>query len=233
MYLLVFTIQPFTASPLFKTHNMYKIIIFLLCVCFGLKNVNGQSIELGIGYTPIVYEGIEIHSFDGGDSGPSTNYANTVYKGVMPTLNLNLGMYFSLLNKTPEFSTGFLYQWITYVGKENNISDRFVYGLDLPVFACVRFGYTANENSNSNIGASFGAGAMYSMMGLSGTSAYDSRGVFTPAFTAAAIIRDVGGIQISSRFKGYQTYYQTNTGDIPRIKYTTTHISIYANLGTW
>jgi hypothetical protein len=209
-----------------------SILIFLF-ICFGLISIKAQSIELGFGYTPIISEGTDIHTFDGGDSSPSTNYVSQDEKSITSALNLNLGMYFSLLNRTPEFSTGVLYQWITYVGKESYGEERVAYGLDLPVMACVRVGYTANENSRSAIGASFGAGMMYSMLGLSGVSAYDSKGVFTPAFHVGLIARDVGGIEVGGSMKGYQMYYQTNTGDIPRVKYTTMHISIYGNLGTW
>ncbi len=209
----------------------FTIIIFLF-ICFSVNSIRAQSIEIGFGYTPIITEGTDIYTFSGG-SAPSTNSINPIYKSTIATLNLNLGMYFSLLNRTPEFSTGVLYQWITYAGKENSGDQRVVYGLDIPVFGCVRVGYTANETSRSPIGATFGAGIMYSMLGLGGVSAYDSKGVFTPAYNVGLIVRDVGGIEISGSMKEYQTYYKTNTGDIPKIKYTTMHISIYANLGTW
>lgn len=212
---------------------MKKIIsccfVFLLMQCVSM---NAQSLEVGVGFSPIFVEGISINSFNSG-YGPSTNSITTISSGVMTAFNLNLGMYFNLINRFQEFSAGVQYQWIPYVGIDNSYEDLLVAGLDLPIFGCVRAGYTSGDQSRSNIGASFGAGIIYSMLSIGGQNAYNKLGFLAPAFNAGVSIRDVGGFEVTSSFKGYQTYYETNTGDIPRRKYTTLHLSIYYYLGTW
>ncbi len=209
-----------------------KKIIPVILLLISCMNMNAQAFEFGLGISPIHIEGTQISTYED-YSGPTLNYVEEIQPATLPLFNVNLGLYFNLLNRYDEFSAGVLYQSIFTFGKTSIGGSEYAYGLDLPVFACLRFGYTGSQDSRSAVGAGFGGGVMYSMLAAGGESLYNKKGAFMPALQGFVIIRGLGGLEITSNLNGYQSYYTSNTGPIPGMLIRTLHVSIYANFGEW
>ena len=205
-----------------------NLLLLFFCICFsGISNkLIAQPLEVGIGVSPLIYKTTNINTYTDFD-GPTLNSADFHESEIIPMFNLNVGMYFSLLPKSDHFSPGILYQAITYVGVVSGSSSRFAYGVDMPLMACLRFGYTASNTGNDKVGVGFGGGYMVSLLGFDGKSLYDKRAAFTPAFQGFLIFRDFGGFQFTSNLFGADINYESNTGPIPKSTITTYHLTFY------
>lgn len=205
-----------------------NLLLLFFCICFsGISNkLIAQPLEVGIGVSPLIYKTANINTYADFD-GPTLNVASTGESEIFPMFNLNVGMYFSLLPNSNHFSPGILYQAITYVGVSRGSSTRIAYGVDMPLMACLRFGYTASNTGNAKVGAGFGGGYMVSLLGLDGESLYGKRAALTPAFQGFLIFRDFGGIQFTSNIFGADINYESNTGPIPKSTITTYHLTFY------
>lgn len=203
------------------------ILLFISCM-----NINAQAFEFGLGITPLHIEGTQISTYED-YSGPTLNYVEEIQPATLPLFNVNLGMYFNLLNRYDEFSAGVLYQSIFSIGKTSYGVGDYAYGIDLPVFACVRLGYSGSQDSRSSVGAGFGGGIMYSIMGSGGESFYYKTGAFIPALQAFVLFRSFGGLEITTNFIGYQDYFNKHTSNIGGLLIRSLHFSFYANYGEW
>ncbi len=206
-------------------------IIALICFgCFGIKHTQAQLTEFGLGFSPVLYSGTEFSTFDNG-SGYEQLSSSSVENTPMITGHMMLGMYFHLLHLSEDFSLGAHYQITTFVGSmDGGYFDAKMIGVDLPVFAELRFGNLATEGSNSDVGGSLGAGALYT----ANTFLIDDEAVgfrtFMPCMSTSLSVRNVG-IQLVLHPGRYQIMYGSNTGCIPRAEFFRYHITYYWYLG--
>lgn len=209
-----------------------KKIIPLTLLLISFMNINAQAFEFGLGISPVHIEGNQVFTYED-NNGHTIHYLEPIQPVSLLLFNVNCGMYFNLINGFDEFSAGVLYQSIFSIGKTSYGVGDYAYGIDLPVFACVRWGYSGSQDSRSAVGAGFGGGIMYSIMGSGGESFYYKTGAFIPALQAFVLFRSFGGLEITTNFIGYQDYFNKHTSNIGGLLIRSLHFSFYANYGEW
>ncbi len=209
------------------------IISCLLMITFLMqhKYADAQLAEFGIGISPAFLSGTRIESFDGGDQ-PTVNTVLEQEQTFVYTGNIMMGLYFPVVHFSSEFSVGANYEAIAFAGTmDGPYFDALLFGLDLPLWGEIRIGHMATIASFSNWGASAGAGIQYSLMSISleeGATAYND---FIPSFNVGVTKKYTGGLRFAWHTGKFQTYYETNTGGIPRIELIKYHLTLYFYLG--
>lgn len=205
--------------------------IVLVCISYlSIQHLRAQLTEFGLGFTPVLYSGTEFTTFDNG-SGYDQLSSSSIENTPMITGNLMLGMYFHLLHLSEDFSLGAHYQSTFFVGTmDGSYYDAKMFGVDLPVFAELRFGNLATEGSNAHVGGSLGAGVLYT----ANTFLIDDEAVgfrtFMPCFSTSLSVRNTG-LQLVLHPGRYRIMYGSNTGGIPRAEFFRYHLTYFWYLG--
>lgn len=200
-----------------------------MCLCTTRK-ASAQLVEFGIGYSPMVFSGSEISSFDGGDV-PTVNSVSSVENTLVYAGNMMLGIYYHLLHVGTNMSLGAHYQATIFAGTmDGSYYDAYVGGIDLPIMAEFRLGNIATESSTALWGCQLGGGAMYTtgLMSIDGNML--KFGLLKPAFSFGVSNYDMG-VQFLWHPSRYTILYPTNTGGIPRAEFFKYHLTLYWYIG--
>ena len=210
--------------------KFYSILFTCIAfVCFR-QQLSAQLIEFGIGYSPMIFSGSEISSFDGGDV-PTVNSVSSVENTLVLTGNMMVGIYYHLLHFGENMSLGAHYQATIFAGAmDGGYYDALVGGIDLPVMAEFRMGNIATQDSGSPWGCQLAGGAMYTAGLMSIDESKLKFGIFKPAFSLGITHNDVG-LQFLWHPGKYTILYDTNTGGIPRADFFKYHLTLFWYLG--
>ncbi|HNA57914.1 MAG TPA: hypothetical protein PLL28_13290 [Chitinophagales bacterium] len=206
-------------------------ILFCFIAVFCYQNrLSAQLVEFGIGYTPSIFSGSEISSFDGGDV-PTVNTVSSVENTLVLSGNMMVGIYYHLLHYGENMSLGAHYQATLFAGTmDGGYYDALMGGVDLPIMAEIRFGNIATESSTAPFGCQLGGGAMFTAGIISIDGHPLKLGMFKPAVSLGATYEDVG-IQFLWHPGKYTILYDTNTGGIPRADFFKYHLTLFWYLG--
>lgn len=199
-------------------------IIIVFTLLFSQSSF-AQLLQVGMAYNGMFFKGQSLRSHDPG------SYSGSVYTmeevdDKNHLLGLSLFYYHPLVKMHSEFTFGpqigatvsGSYQQEGNYMNSNGVSgyvqgSPLVFTTKFPTTAMLRFGALASKNSKANFGGAVGFGTM--MVNFLHPV---QKGTYFPLILTTELNYEDAGFRIDIPFSSFSSVYQSETGDIPKVK---------------
>jgi hypothetical protein len=212
---------------------MKRIIYFLLTICISLSTY-AQTWQFSVGFHFDDQYGTIIDEYNPGTA-QGIRYFSTDVKELKVFPGLGFSYYHPFYSTSENFSLGLQsgFEFFGYKADEqfnggsqtltSQSSSPLEIGFNIPLLAMLRLGSLSTRDNSEGFGFAIGAGGAFS-----GFSFQNENGMMLPFTLCTEIIINNWGLRFDLPLTKYKSYYQSYTGDIPKLtnSFFTFHVII-------